>query len=223
MWSWSRNRWTIYPPFFYWAHSGASVDPATSSLSSCWCISLLGALILLHNYKYACPGLSLERTPLFVWSVYVTAFYYFFHFLSWRCDYNALTDRNFNTSFLIHLVAEIQFYFQHPFCFLDIQKLYFNFTGFGIISHVVSALSTIYFRFLGMIYAWLVQVFRFYCLAHHMYTVGMDVIHVLIYCSYNVIAIPTVLKSLVASNFVGCIIRISTPLLFAVGLYYYLQ
>jgi hypothetical protein len=41
----------------------------------------------------------------------------------------------------------------------------------------------------------------FYRLAHHMYTVGMDVTPVLTYRSYNVIAIPTVLKFLVVSNF----------------------
>jgi heme/copper-type cytochrome/quinol oxidase subunit 1 len=60
-------------------------------------------------------------------------------------------------------------------------------------------------------------------MAHHMYTVGMDMILELTYSSNNVIAIPTELKFSVVSNSLGCIITISTPLLFALGLLFYLH
>jgi cytochrome c oxidase subunit 1 len=58
---------------------------------------------------------------------------------------------------------------------------------------------------------------RFYCWAHHMYTVGLDVDTSLLYCATMIIAVQQELKFLVVSNIVWSYLRLKTPLLFVLG------
>lgn len=50
-----------------------------------------------------------------------------------------------------------------------------------------------------------------------MYTVGLDVDTSIFYSSNNDIAVPTVLKSLVASDIIWSYLKLRTPLLFVLG------
>ena len=94
--------WTVYPPLSgIQAHSGASVDCAIYSLHLAGVSSILGAInfiVTITNMRV--PGMSANRTPLFVWAVFITAFLLL---LSLPVLAGAitmlLTDRNFNTSF----------------------------------------------------------------------------------------------------------------------------
>jgi cytochrome c oxidase subunit 1 len=61
--------WTVYPPLSgIQGHSGASVDLAIFSLHIAGVSSILGAInFIVTIMNMRCPGMTSNRTPLFVW------------------------------------------------------------------------------------------------------------------------------------------------------------
>jgi cytochrome c oxidase subunit 1 len=169
------------------------------------------------------PGMSLLKTPLFVWQILVTTFLILFAMPSLAVDSILLfIERNFGAPIFLAGQGGDPLLWQHLFWFFGHPEVYILILpAFGIISEVIPVFSRKpIFGYGAIVFSGIAIGFLgFTVWAHHMFAVGMSPLADAIFSVDSmIIAIPTSIKifNWIATMWGGHI-DLKSPMLFAIG------
>ncbi|OED41509.1 cytochrome c oxidase subunit I [Endozoicomonas sp. (ex Bugula neritina AB1)] len=215
--------WTFYAPL-----STDYAPPSTTffifSIHLMGMSSIMGAInIIATILNLRAPGMTMMKTPLFVWTWLITAYLLIavMPVLAGAVTM-MLLDIHFGTSFFNAGGGGDPVLFQHIFWFFGHPEVYIMILpSFGIVSAIIPAFARKpLFGYTSMVYATASIAFlSFIVWAHHMFTVGIPLVHELFFMyATMLIAVPTGVKvfNWVTTMFRGSM-TFETPMLFSIA------
>ncbi|WP_433564480.1 aa3-type cytochrome oxidase subunit I [Nocardia sp. CA-151230] len=214
--------WTAYTPLSDITHApGVGGDLWILGLAVSGLGTILGGVNMITTVVcLRCPGMTLFRMPVFVWTILVTSFLILVAF-------PILTAALFALAFDRHLGGHIydpsnggSILFQHLFWYFGHPEVYIiALPFFGIISEVIPVFSRKpIFGYTTLVYAtFAIAALSIAVWAHHMYATGAVLLPYFSFMTF-LIAVPTGVKFF---NWIGTMWRgqltFETPMLFALG------
>lgn len=191
--------WTSYPPYSIQSQ-GPGMDIWVMMVHFVGLASILGSInFIVTVIKMRAPGMTLNRMPLFTWSMFITAFMQLFATPALAGAVTTLIlDRHFGTVFYNAAKGGDPMLYQHLFWFYSHPAVYIMILpGFGIISEVLPVFSRKpIFGYHAIAYSSVAIGFLgFFVWAHHMFVAGMQMsAGIPFMISSLIIAVPTSVK-----------------------------
>ncbi len=217
--------WFAYVPLTSKQYStGVNVDFWGLAVIFVGISTTVGAVnFIVTIFKLRAPGMSLNRMPIFVWSMLVFAFMVIFAVPAVTVAASLLElDRLFGTSFYDVTSGGSALLYQHLFWFWGHPEVYILFIpATGMISTIIPVFSR--HRLAG--YVWIVTALvaigfiSFGVWVHHMFATGIPPLSLSFFSAVSlIITIPSGVQffAWIATMWKG-VVRFSVPMLFAIG------
>jgi cytochrome c oxidase subunit 1 len=215
--------WTYYTP--YSIKSGTSVLTITLGIFVVGFSSILTGLnFIVTTHKLRAPGLTWHRLPLFVWSIYSTAFLQLLATPILGITLLLLmAERTLGIGFFDPAKGGDPVLFQSFFWFYSHPAVYIMILpAFGVISEIIPVFSRKpIFGYKAMAYSLVaISVISFLVWAHHMFVSGISEVAATVFSFLTMlVAIPTAIKvfNWTATLYRGSI-NLKSPMLYALSL-----
>src|SRR6266498_2232070 len=186
---------------------------------------IVAVQIVVTAFKLRAPGMSLNRIPLFVWSMIMVAFMVIFAMPAVMLDSTFLLfDRTFSMHFFNRPEGGDPIFYQHMFWFFGHPEVYIIFIpGLGFISSIVTAFTQQrIFGYVAMVSTLVITAFMgFSVWVHHMFATGLPQLGTSFFTAASLmIVIPTGVQIFcwIATMWSGRL-RIATPMMFVFGFF----
>src|SRR3954470_740161 len=189
---------------------------------------LEAVIIIVTVFKLRAPGMTLNRIPLFVWGMLVTAFMVMFAMPSVMLASTALImDRLIGTHFYNPAEGGDALLWQHLFWFFGHPEVYFIFIpGLGFMSSIITTFARRpIFGYSAMVLALIATAFLSFGLwVHHMFATNLPELGKSFFTAASMmIAIPSAVQIFcwIATLWTGRL-NLKTPLLFVLAFFFIL-
>ena len=217
--------WFAYPPLVSKTFSpGINMDFWGLGVVFVGVSTTVGSInFIVTIFKLRAPGMSVQRLPIFVWSMLVFSFMAIFAVPAVTLAAGLLElDRLFGTSFFVPELGGSTLLYQHLFWFWGHPEVYILFVpATGMISQIIPVFSRRPLAGYLWVAASLVTIgfISFGVWVHHMFATGMPPLAMAFFSAVSlIIAIPSGVQffAWIATMWKGRV-RLTTPMLFAVG------
>jgi cytochrome c oxidase subunit 1 len=222
------NGWFSYPPLAGPEYGyGKRADVWAQLITFSEVSSLVSAIcIIVTVFKLRAPGMSLNRIPLFVWSMVVTSIMIVFAMPAIMISSTCLIlDRLVNTHFFNQAEGGDPLLWQHLFWFFGHPEVYIIFLpALGMNSSIIETFSRRpVFGYLTMVLSLVSTAFiGFGVWVHHMFATGLPQLGQSFFSAASMmIVIPTAAQLFcwIATLWTGRV-RFTTPLLYVLGFFW---